>query len=88
MNAAGTESVAVVQSSHHATGERTVPTWPSWTVREAARETGYHPEYIRRLCRQDRIEHTRAGNVLLIKISSLMRYMEGLDPADGRTGPK
>lgn len=84
----GTEQVAVVQYRHHGTEGSKVPAWPTMTIKEAAEYSGYHPEYLRRLCRQGKIDHTRAGNVYLVKTKSLLDYIENLDPADGRTGAK
>jgi len=78
----------MVQSPHRRMGGRTVPESPSWSVEEAARETGYHPEYIRRLCRDGKIESTKVGMAYLIKIESLRSYIANLDTSDGRTGPK
>jgi excisionase family DNA binding protein len=87
MDEIGTEHSAMVQSTHHSDGEQAVPTWPSWTVDKASEETGYHPEWIRELCRQRKIEFERVGRMYLIKVSSLMQYIEELDADDKRTGP-
>lgn len=84
----GAEKGVMVQYGHRETEERIVPTWPSWTIKQAAEETGYHPEYLRRLCRLGKIEYARAGNVYLIRSKSLLEYIEQLDRSDGRTGPK
>lgn len=94
MGDAGTGPQAVIQSveagQHNPTppGGRTVPSWPSMTVKEAAEYTGYHPEHIRRLCRKGKLDFTRAGNVYLIRVKSLTDYLESLDRTDGRAGPK
>jgi excisionase family DNA binding protein len=66
-----------------------MPDWPSCSVEEAARLTGYHPEHIRRLLRANLIEHTRIGPSYLIKTESLMAYVRGMEATgDARTGPK
>lgn len=64
-----------------------MPPWPSWTIKDAARETGYHPEYLRELCRVGKIEHVKAGQMFLIRIESLQDYIANL-PDNLRTGPR
>ena len=66
----------------------TVPEWASWSIEEAAEETGYHPEYLRRLCRKEKVEAVRVGNAYLIRVSSLQTYIKALDPTDPRTGAR
>ena len=46
------------------------------TVREASEETGYNPEYLRRLIRQRKIEAELIGQVYFIKPDSLRFYVE------------
>lgn len=66
-----------------------LPKWKSWTVAEASQETGYNPEYIRRLIRNEDVEAVKVGNVWLIKIDSLMDYINAATQLDdGRYGPK
>lgn len=46
------------------------------SVREAAKLSGYHPEYIRRLIRDDEIEARKFSIVWQIKRKSLEAYIE------------
>lgn len=66
-----------------------MPEWPSYTIKEASRKTGYNEEYLRRLIRQGKIEAVKVGPAYLIRVDSLEKYiaeMKGSD--DARTGPK
>ena len=66
-----------------------MPTWKGWTVQEAADNTGYHPEYLRRLIRAGKIEAEKFGRMYLIKADSLQRYIDETQTEDdARTGPK
>lgn len=87
-SAAGVSAMGVVQFDHRYQEATAVPPWPSWTIAEAAEQTGYNPEYLRQLCRAGTLECTKAGQMFLIRISSLMRYMESKDPAKTRSGPR
>ena len=78
----------VVQSPLAHTRGPTVPEWPSWSIQEAADQTGYHPEYLRRLIRQGKVEAVKIGPSYLIKVESLRTYIDSLDCTDGRTGAK
>ncbi len=80
----------VVQSpQRHAIGGDYMPDWPSCSVEEAARLTGYHPEHIRRLLRAGLIEFTKIGPAYVIKVESLMAYVREMEATgDARTGPK
>jgi excisionase family DNA binding protein len=84
----GETAASVVQSDHHYQESGAVPPWPSWTIAEAAEQTGYNPEYLRQLCRAGVLECTKAGQMFLIRISSLMHYMEDQDPGESRRGPR
>ena len=84
----GAMAATVVQSDHHYRESGTMPPWPSWTIAEAAEQTGYNPEYLRQLCRAKTLECTKAGQMFLIRISSLIRYMEDQDPGESRRGPR
>jgi excisionase family DNA binding protein len=59
------------------------------TVREASEETGYNPEYLRRLIRQRKIEAELIGQVYFIKPDSLRFYVEKMiQREDARAGPR
>lgn len=66
-----------------------LPKWESWTVSEAGKETGYNEEYIRRLIRNGDIEAVKVGNVWLVRVDSLKKYLKGVESIDdNRYGPK
>lgn len=66
-----------------------MPAWASWSIKEASEKTGYHPEYIRQLASSGKIEAEKLGQMWLIRIDSLKRYIEEAQGADdGRYGPK
>ncbi len=70
-------------------GQRAVPTWPSLTVEEAAAQTGYSQQYLRRLIRTGKIEAVKVGSVFLIRAESLNSYIRNTQtPEDDRTGPR
>jgi excisionase family DNA binding protein len=70
-------------------GLRSVPTWPSLTVEEASRQSGYNVEYLRRLIRAGKIEAVKVGSVYLIRAESLNEYIRQTQtPEDDRTGPR
>lgn len=59
------------------------------TVREASERSGYHPEHIRRLIRQGKINAELIGLVYFIDPESLQAYVEDMKSAnDGRFGPR
>jgi len=66
----------------------TMPPWPSWTIKEAAEKTGYHPEYLRRLITRGTINAVKVGTNWLIEVRSLKEYIASLDPSDARTGAR
>lgn len=88
MHATGVNPGTVVQSINHHKEIDRVPDWPSWGIEEAAAETGYNAEYIRRLCREGKIEYERIGRTYLIKQQSLREYIERLPGEDARYGPR
>jgi len=45
------------------------------TVEEAAEETGYNPQYIRRLCRQGKLDAVLKGRLYLINPEDLDAYV-------------
>jgi excisionase family DNA binding protein len=49
------------------------------TVREAADLIGYTAEYIRRLCRDDRLEHVKVGPIVLVNRESLLAFKAAQD---------
>ncbi len=78
----------MIQSSQ-VRGQSSVPTWPSLTVEEAAAQTGYSAEYLRRLIRASKIEAVKVGSVFLIRAESLNQYIRNTQtPEDDRTGPR
>ncbi len=59
------------------------------TVREASTQTGYNPEYLRRLIRQNKIEAELIGQVYFIQPDSLLTYVAAMSKnSDARTGPR
>lgn len=59
------------------------------TIKEASNKTGYNPEYLRRLIRQEKIKAQKIGTVYLVDAESLDSYVESvIDPEDARTGPR
>ncbi len=69
---------------------------PWMTTEEAARELGYHPNYIRRLLRSGKLEGRKYGRIWLLQIDSvdsLHRVLEtqaaaGYSKNDPRRGAK
>jgi excisionase family DNA binding protein len=49
------------------------------TVREAAGLIGYTAEYIRRLCRDDRLEHVKIGPIVMVNRESLLAFKASQD---------
>jgi len=81
--------MTVLQSAHTYLRGNALPDWRAWTVEEAAKETGYNAEYVRRLCRDDKIEYQKIGRILLIKADSLIAYVKDAQGSDDkRFGPK
>lgn len=59
------------------------------TVREASQQSGYNPEYIRRLIRQKKIKGDLIGQMYFIEPESLWAYVEAMHRSDDpRSGPK
>jgi len=61
------------------------PTWP--TVRELSKQTGYHPEHIRRLIRQGRVEAKKLGLLWFVNPESMAAYIKQVG-RDERGGPR
>jgi excisionase family DNA binding protein len=71
---------------------------PSWsgvmpddwiTTTEAAELSGYHPERIRELIRDGRIEARKFGTIWQVSQSSLLTYLKAAEKTDDkRWGPK
>jgi len=61
------------------------PNWP--TVRELSAEIGYHPEHIRRLIRQGKIEATKVGLLWFVNPDSMAAYVERVRHTE-RGGPR
>ena len=52
---------------------------PEWiTVEEAAQQSGYHPEYVRRLARQGRIGASKKGRDWWVDRDVLRAYLEAM----------
>ena len=80
---------SMVQLPKHRLGKgAAMPDFAGLTVKEASDESGYNPEYIRRLIRYGKLEAVKIGTVFLIRAESLERYMAEQDENDARTGPK
>ena len=61
------------------------------STEEAAELTGYHPEYIRHLIRQGKIQVSRKGTMFWIERQSLLAYLRASEKSskkDKRHGPK
>lgn len=48
-----------------------------YKVKEAAYFLGYHPDHVRRLIRQGKIEHFKAGGQYRFTKEMLIKYLEG-----------
>jgi excisionase family DNA binding protein len=79
----------MLQSTHfHLTGKG-MPDWASITVQEASERFGYSEQYLRRLCREKKVENVKIGQVFLIRLSSLEQYAkDAKDAGDSRYGPR
>lgn len=58
------------------------------TTPEAAEQSGYHPEYIRKLMREGKIEGRKFGIVWQVNRQSLIAYLESMEEIGKRRGPK
>jgi len=58
------------------------------TVEEAAKLTEYHPEHIRRLIRQGKIEARKFATVWQVDKSSLISYLNDIKELGNKRGPK
>ncbi len=59
------------------------------TTSEAAKLSGYHPEYVRELIRRGEIEGRKFATVWQVSKQSLLTYLEAAkDSPDKRHGPK
>ena len=77
----------MVQSSavHHR--RRYLPEWLS--VEEAADKSGYHPEYLRRLIRADKVKAVKKGLMWWVDPDSLDAYLkEAQETDDARYTPR
>lgn len=81
----------MLKSSHtyYKSWDKTMPDWPSYTIKEASEKTGYNEEHLRRLIRQGKIQATKVGPTYLIHAESLDKYMADIqDTDDARVGPR
>lgn len=59
------------------------------TVQDAAKLSGYHPEYIRRLIRDNAIKAQKVSVIWFIDRESLQNYIDkAKNSEDGRYSPK
>jgi excisionase family DNA binding protein len=61
------------------------------SVSEAAEITGYHPEHLRRLIRQGKLQAVRKGTMFWLDRSELSNFMQEAQESrtvDQRHGPK
>ncbi|MBT6061668.1 MAG: helix-turn-helix domain-containing protein [Anaerolineae bacterium] len=59
------------------------------TVQEAADLSGYHPEYLRLLIREGKLDARKFGSVWAINKKALLSYRTIADKSDdGRHGPR
>lgn len=59
------------------------------TTRDAEELTGYHPEHIRELVREGKVEGRKFGIVWQVNKKSLTQYLENaINQIDKRWGPK
>jgi len=66
---------------------RYLPEWLS--VNEAADKSGYHPEYLRFLIREGRIEATKKGTMWWVDPGSLDAYLkDAQETGDARYTPR
>lgn len=80
-------STIMLKSSHQKQGAGYMPSWASWSIREASEKTGYHPEYLRQLITDGKIEAEKLGQMWLIKIESLQAYINEAEQSnDARFG--
>ena len=80
---------AMLQSAKFYLAGKAMPEWASITVQEASERFGYSEQYLRRLCREKKIENVKIGQVFLIRLSSLENYVKDAKSADdSRYGPR
>ena len=59
------------------------------TTTQAAKQTGYHPEYLRELIRTEKIQGRKFGTVWQVNQASLLTYLQAAEKKkDQRHGPK
>ena len=59
------------------------------TVQAAADATGYNIQYLRRLLRSGKLEGIKIGQIWLIEMQSLEKYIQNVEStSDRRCGPK
>ena len=79
----------VVKLQHSIQGAFRMPEWKAVSIQEAAQHTGYHPEYLRDLCRRGEIEFMKIGRVYLLKWESVKAYIDKMKNSDDwRAGPR
>ncbi len=59
------------------------------TTNEASQKSGYHPEHLRRLIREGKIEGQKFGIVWMVNLKSLLKFMQDANKSnDKRRGAK
>jgi hypothetical protein len=58
------------------------------TTADAADISKYHPEHIRRLVREGRIDARKFGPVWQVSLKSLNSYLMSVEEKGGKRGPK
>ena len=58
------------------------------TTNEAAELSAYHPDYIRKLLQQGKLEGRKFGTVWQVNKRDLLAYMERMQIQGDRRGPK
>ncbi len=58
------------------------------TTTEAAENSGYHPEYVRRLLKEERVKGKKFGTVWQVSRASLRDYLLDMKKKGERRGPK
>ncbi len=58
------------------------------TTAQAAQLTGFHPDYIRKLMQQGKIEGKKWGREWQVSRASLLKYVKQVEKLGKRRGPK
>lgn len=58
------------------------------TSAEAARLTGYHPDYLRKIIRAGKVKSQKWGRELMVSRTSLLAYVRKSQKSGAKRGPK